>query len=255
MHRQRILLAAFTLSLVTITPRHEAAAQEAAVMAAREQSGKPAPSTFPVTSTIYDFDSLGNALLLQSDNRNVDLTFTGQPWGIYRSDSATDVSNQIGGTNASAWTLNLSRSNSRLVNLTLNRLSGSGPTGTYALPAVVISKCFDPSGATTGDQNWFNITAADPNCSLRVNFTIGGTNYALTMSPLYDSPQPTGRATVTCTQASGNSCFAWSVVPNLTPSSINPNPTVANLFSVGRNGAFTFVGQYALTYRAHVTYP
>jgi uncharacterized protein YchJ len=42
--------------------------------------GKPAP-VVDVTSTIFDQDSLGNPLQLQSDDRNADLTFTGQPWG------------------------------------------------------------------------------------------------------------------------------------------------------------------------------
>jgi hypothetical protein len=119
----------------------------------------------------------------------------------------------------------------------------------------VHNHCFDPTGATTNPQNWFNITTSDTNCSMKVVFAIGKTSYWLVMSPLYDSPQPTGRATVTCTQMSGSSCFAWTIAPNVTQGATNPNPTVANLYSLNRNGTLNFIGQYALTYSVNVTYP
>jgi len=113
------------------------------------------------------------------------------------------------------------------------------------------SICFDPTGATTNPQNWFNITTSDPNCSMSVKFTLSGTLYKLVMSPFYAN---TGRAIVSCTQASGASCFAWSVLPNLTQSSINPNPTVADLYFASKSG-FKLVGTYTLTYCVNVTYP
>lgn len=249
MYRQTILLAAllaaFILSIGAIWP-------------SSGQVGKPAP-VVDVTSTIFDQDSLGNPLQLQSDDLNLDLTFTGQPWGIYHTDSSTSVSNQIGSTNDDRWTLDLSGSTSRSVNLTFSRLPGfsSGFTDTKSLHAVVFSQCLNPDGGATGDINWFSITTSDPNCSMRINFTVGKTNYALVMSPFHDTPLPTGRAIVTCTSPSpdGKSCSGWTVLPNQIQSSINPNPGVANLYSISRNGAFNFIAQYYLAYSANVVYP
>lgn len=264
MRKQRLLLsallAAFMLSIGAIGPERTAA-QMAAPAASSGQVGKPAPAA-DVTSTIFDQDSLGNPLQLQSDDLNIDLTFTGQPWGIYHTDSSTSVSNQIGSgspTNDSRWTLDLSGSTSRSINLTFSRLPGfsSGFTDPKSLHAVVLSQCFNPDGGAIGAINWFTITSSDPNCSMRINFTVGKTNYALVMSPFHDTPLPTGRAIVTCTQPSpdGKSCSGWSVLPNQTQSSINPNPGVANLYSISRNGTFNFIAQYALAYNVNVVYP
>ncbi len=264
MYRQRILfaasLAAFILSIGAIGPGHTAA-QMAAAAVSSGQVGKPAP-VVDVTSTIFDQDSLGNPLQLQSDDLNVDLTFTGQPWGIYHTDSSTSVTDQIGSgspTNDSRWALDLSGSTNRSIKLTFSRLPGfsSGFTDTKSLHAVVLSKCMNPDGGATGAINWFSIITSDPNCSMRINFTVGKTNYALVMSPFHDTPLPTGRAIVTCTRPSpdGKSCSGWSVLPNPTQSSINPNPGVANLYSISRNGAFNFIAQYYLAYSANVVYP
>ncbi len=265
MYRKRFLLAVLLVasiaSVVVVTSHHRVTAQSAPAAAAPGgQRVKPMPApVYNVTSTINDFDSFGNAFQLQSDDMNVNLTGTGQPYGIYQTDSTTNVISQLDGQGecSTECTLNLFMNNSpsRSVKLTLSRLSGSGPTGSYSLHAQVHSHCFDPTGATTNPQNWFNITTSEPNCSMKVTFTIGRTNYFLVMSPLYDSPQPTGRAIVTCTQVSGNSCFAWSILPNLTQSTINPNPTVANLYSANRNGTYTFIGQYTLTYSLNAAYP
>ena len=265
MYRKRFLLAVLLVasiaSVVVVTSHHGVTAQSASAAAAPGgQKVKPTPApVYNVSSTIYDFDSLNNSLQLQSDDLNVNLTGTGQPYGIYQTDSSSNVISRLDGqgecSTECTWDIFTDSSTSRSIKLTLSRLSGSGPTGTYSLHAHVHSHCFDPTGATTNPQNWFNITTSEPNCSMKVVFTIGRTNYFLVMSPLYDSPQPTGRATVTCTQVSGNSCFAWSVVANLTQSAINPNPTVANLYSANRNGTYNFVGQYTLTYGANVTYP
>ena len=247
------LLAAFMLSIGAIGPGHMAAQ--------KGQMSKPAP-TANVTSTIFDQDSLGNPLQLQSDDLNVDLTLTGQPWGTYHTDSSTSVSNQIGGgspTNDDRWILDMSGSTSRSVKLTFNRLPGfvSGFTDTKTLHAVVFSQCLNPGGGAVGAIDWFSIVTSDPNCTMRINFSVGKTNYTLVMSPFHDTPLPTGRAIVTCTQLSpdGNSCSGWSVIPNPTQSAINPNPGVANLYSVSQNGAFTFIAQYYLTYSANVVYP
>ena len=257
MRRQSMLLAAslaaLIISIVAIAAPRRATVQGAS--ATVRGQGKPTPTpAYNLTSTIYDFDTLGSPLQIQSDDLNVNLTGTGDSYGIYQTDSATNVFSQF--TNSeSTWNLAAGGSTSRSVNLTFSRLTGSGPTGgPNSLHANVISRCFDPTGATTNAVNWFAITTSDPNCSMRVNFTLSGTQYALVMSPTYSN---TGRAIVSCTQVSGSSCFGWSILPNPTQSStINPNPTVANLYSVNpRNLKETFVGTYTLLYRASVTYP
>jgi hypothetical protein len=266
MHRQKILIAAslavFIVSIVAMTPRHTATAQGAAAAAkAGGQGGKPTPTPqYNVSSTIYDFDSLGTSFQLQSDDLNVNLIGTGGLYGIYKTDSSTNVINRIDGDgcvgNNCDGSLYLDDSTTRSYRLTLNRLSGSGPTGTYSFHGHVHCVCFDPTGATTNTVSWFSITTSNPNCGMRVRVPLNNTNYTLLMNPRYDSPQPTGRATVTCTQQlPGGSCVAWTISPNLTQSSINPNPTVANLYSISRNGTYNFVGQYTLTYSVNVTYP
>jgi len=225
------------------------------------QRAKPTPApVYNVTSTINDFDSIFNPLQLQSDNLNVNLTGTGGAYGIYQTDSSTNVINRIDGDgcvgNNCDGSLYLDNSTNRSYRLTFNRLSGSGPTGTYSFHGHLHSVCFDPTGATTNTVAWSSITSSNPNCGMRVRVPLNNTSYALIMGPRYDSPQPTGRATLTCTQQlPGGSCVAWTIAPNPTRSSINPNPGVANLYSISRNGTYNFVGQYTLTYSVNVTYP
>ena len=266
MHRPKFLfaasLAAFILSIVTLVPSQGAKTQGAADVAARGgPSGKPTPiPQYNVTYTINDFDSLFSPLQLQGDDLNVNLTATGGTFGTYQTDSATNVTSRIDGDGCAGnncdGSLYLDNSTNRSYRLTLNRLSGSGPTGTYSFHGHLHCVCFDPTGATTNTVDWFSITTSNPNCGLRVRVPLNNTNYALLMNPRYDSPQPTGRATVTCTQQlPGGSCVAWTIVPNPTQSSINPNPNVANLYSIAKNGTYNFVGQYTLTYSMSVTYP
>src|SRR6185503_6307192 len=94
-----LALAALIVSIVAMTPRHSAMAQGAAAASAQGgQGGKPKlPPQYNVTSTIYDFDSLFNPLQLQSDDLNVNLTGTGGLYGIYQTDSLTNVTNRIDG--------------------------------------------------------------------------------------------------------------------------------------------------------------
>lgn len=266
MNRQTFLfaiaLAALIVSIVAMAPRHATSAQVAVAAAAPGRpGGKPTPiPQYNVTSTISDFDNLGNPFQLQSDDLNVNLTGTGGLYGIYKTDSSTYVTNRIDGDgcvgNNCDGSLYLDDSTNRSYRLTLNRLSGSGPTGTYSFHGHLHCVCFDPTGATTNTVPWFSIATSNPNCGMRVRVPLNNTNYVLLMNPRYDSPQPTGRATVTCTeQLPGGSCVAWTVVPNPTQSSVNPNPGVANLYSIRKNGTYDFVGQYALTYSINVTYP
>lgn len=211
-------------------------------------------SSTNITTTIYDTNLDGSVSLLQSDDLNPDLSATGGAYGIYQRSDITGVIDRLEGFQNSDSDLHLENSTTRWISLTLSRLSGSGPGGAYFLHARVISRCFDPTGATTNTVNWSSITTSDSNCAMRVNFVIGGTQYTLVMSPSYAN---TGRAVVSCNLASGGSCVDWSVATNLTQDGvINPNPGVANLYSIApRNGKQVFIGTYYLTYRMHITYP
>ena len=221
-------------------------------------NAKPTPTPTPsrdVTSTIFD-KTVGDTTFLQlrSDDLNPDLSFTGGGFGRYQSSTATGVVSDFEGYQNSDWDVHLENSATRWINLTLSRLSGSGPTGDYTLHARVIARCFDPTGVTTNTLSWSSITTSNPNCSMHVNFVIGGTQYGLIMSPYYAN---TGRSVVSCNVVSSGSCVDWTILPNLVQGNvINPNPTVANLYSVdAHNGKMTLVGTYYLTYRMHVTYP
>jgi len=222
-----------------------------------EAKGKPSPSPTPshqTTSTIYDksVDDL-TFMDLRSDDLNPNLTPSGGAFGIYGTSTTNLVYDRLEGAYWSDWSLHLEDSATRWISLTLNRLSGSGPTGVYPLHARVISRCFDPTGQTQDTVGLPSITTANPNCSMHINFTVAGSDYGLIMSPYY---QDTGRATVYCNTVSGGQCVNWSIVPNLTQDSvINPNPLVADPFLKGRAGKLTLVGTYSLTYRIGVTQP
>jgi|GEM_PF-1506353 len=257
-----LALAVSIVAIVALTPRHVATVQAASTAATPGgQRGKPTPPPqYDVTYTVNDFDSFFNPLQLQSDDLSVNLTATGGNHGIYQTDPSTNVTSRIDGDgcvgNNCDGSLYLDSSTNRSYRLTLNRLSGSGPTGTYSFHGHLHCVCFDPTGLTTNTVDWFNITTSNPNCGMRVRVPLNNTSYVLLMNPRYDSPQPTGRAIVTCNQQlPGGSCVAWTVVPNPTQSSINPNPNVANLYSISKNGTYNFVGQYTLTYSMNTTYP
>lgn len=227
-------------------------------LAAAAERGKPTPSPSPspnTTSTIYDKSTDDTTFLdLRSDDLNPDLTISSGTFGTYGTNSTNNVIDRLEGYNNSDWSLHLENSSTRWIGLTLNRLTGSGPTGTYNLHGRVISRCFDPTGATTDTTNWRSITTSNPNCSMHVNFSIAGTDYALVMTPYQAN---TGRAIVSCSVLNGGQCVEWNIAPNLTQDSVvNPNPTVAILFSIApHNGKQTLVGTYALTYRMRLTFP
>lgn len=258
LRRQSIILAAaFCITAIELLAAKPIAQMQERVPATA-QVGKPTPSPTPspnVTSTIYDKSMDDSTFLeLRSDDLHPDLTPSGGTFGTYGTNSTNSVIDRFEGANNSDWSLHLENSTTRWIGLTLNRLTGSGPTGDYTLHGRVISRCFDPTGATTNTVSWLSITTSNPNCSMHVNFTIGGVDYALIMSPYYTN---TGRALVSCNVLSGGQCVEWSVVPNLTQDSVvNPNPTVANLFSFApHNGKQTLLGTYTLTYRIRLTFP
>ena len=219
-------------------------------------AAKPTPMPTPIlTSTIFDRTTDDSAFVdLRSDDLNPDLTASGGTFGIYGNSTTNSTVDRLEGYNNSDWSLHLENSPTRWISLTLNRLTGSGPAGDYALHARVISRCFDPSGATVNTASWPSNTTSNPNCSMHVNFTISGTAYALIMSPYRAN---TGRAIVSCNLLSGGQCVDWSIVPNQTQDSVvNPNPLIASLVShAPHNGKETFIGTYSLTYRMRLTRP
>src|SRR5437868_6882197 len=99
-----------------------------------------------VTSTVFDTDSNGASVLLQSDDT------AGPGSATYATSSATGVVSQIAGYALYDWDLSLQNS-SRGFYLTLQTTTGSWipglPTGPYFYSGRLISRCFDPTGATT----------------------------------------------------------------------------------------------------------
>ena len=243
--------------LATIPPRATLAQANArdllaATGSGSAQRGKPSPTPTPtpdVTSTVYDTSSTGDPLLLQSDN----LYASGAPGSAVYASGAGVIS-RIDSYGNSDWDLRLADS-TRGFYLTLNPVSGSVapglPSGPTFYNGQLISRCFDPTGATTNVFSWFSISGANPNCAMRVNFNYLGNGYSLVMSPYQAG---TGRAEVYCNAhaLSDGSCVDWTILPNLSVS----NATIANLSSINaRNGKETLIGAYYLTFRVHVTAP
>ena len=255
--RQPLLLITF-FSMALLITLTAAPSKRFGTVTTAAPAGKPSPSPTPAnntTSTIYDKSVDDTTFLdLRSDDLNPDLTPSAGAFGTYGNSATNSVLDRFEGASNSDWSLHLENSSTRWISLTLNRLTGTGPTGVYTLHARVISRCFDPTGATQNTMGWPTITASDPNCSMHINFSLSTTDYALIMSPYYDN---TGRATVSCNALSAGQCVDWTIVPNLTADSvINPNPLVGDLFSFApHNGKMTLVGTYSLTYRVHLTSP
>jgi hypothetical protein len=184
---------------------------------------------------------------LQSDN-----LYAAPGYAVYA--SGAGIISRIDSYGNSDWDLRLGDS-TRGFYLTLNPVSGSGAAGLPSGPTFyngqLISRCFDPTGATTNVVSWFSISGANPNCAMRVNFNYLGNGYSLVMSPYQAG---TGRAEVYCNAhaLSDGSCVDWTILPNLSVS----NATIANLSSINaRNGKETLIGAYYLTFRVHVTAP
>src|SRR5690242_15599141 len=100
-------------------------------------AAKPSPSPTPsnnTTSTIYDKSVDDQTFLdLRSDDLNPDLTPTGGSFGIYGTSSTTNVVDRLEGYQNSDWSLHTEDSATRWISFSLNRLTGSGPTGDYVL--------------------------------------------------------------------------------------------------------------------------
>lgn len=204
------------------------------------QGGKP-PRSSPinVTSTVHDYTDSTN--LFQN---------------LLRSDATDQASYATGGNVRSQifsfWYLDLRSQTARSVYLTFSAtVSGPSnplPDGYYN--AEVLSRCYDTNGNIV---DFLSVNPSNNRCSLRVDFTLGGSSYVFVMSPA-SQYAGTGWATVVCnaTNTSG-ACMNWTITP--TPSTQVSNATVANLYSVGHAGKEILIGSYHNTYRIDVTNP
>ena len=204
------------------------------------QGGKPNRSSpINVTSTVHDYDSTNLVQnLLRSDNA------AGQ--ALYA--TGGNVRSQIFGF----WYLDLTSQTTRSVYLTFSDyVSGQMnplPDGYYN--AEVISRCFDTNNNII---DFLSVNLSDNRCSLRVDFTSGGTTYYFVMSP-ESQYAGTGWATVVCNSAPNGACVSWTITPTTTGTNA-ANATVATLNKVSHGGRLTLVGSYHNTYRIDVTNP
>jgi hypothetical protein len=205
----------------------------------------PTSTDINVTTTIFDADASGNALLMRSDD------FNGTGFATYTTSSAhgsslTSFINTDGG-----WKLLLANQTTRTVYLVLASQGIAGvPDGNYYASVEAYARCFDASNTrvsilamASGDSNG--------NCTVGLDFTAGSTKYKLALGPDYDADSPTGRATVTCTAATNGSCTGWTIAPNsstattfaLTNGQVVSAPR-ANLYAYGQRGSLIFRGSY-----------
>jgi len=216
-----------------------------------------------VTTTIHDYDSAGNQLMLRSD----DYSSSGQ--ATYTSSCTKRTSCLYSDfTSIGELEVQLYKQSLRTIWITPNDPVGSEPAGPpsgyYWNNASIRSDCFDQNGNVV--PLW-NIVTSSGNCKLGLNFDSGGTNYKLLMSPFPFSGSgdgtprcpstgcpPTGLATVTCNQVSGSPCVSWTIVPNVGAANAN----IANLYrQASSKGTITwiYIGQYYNTFRIDVTNP
>ncbi|HJX93060.1 MAG TPA: hypothetical protein VJ372_21375 [Pyrinomonadaceae bacterium] len=254
------LLSILTLLLIATLLFSGAAVQTAsATVSGAKPGGGSAPYVGPVTSVIFDYDLLGNQLLMRSDDANgvgqaTYTTLTG------KGANAPAVNSAI--LSDGKWQLSMNDQSGRSVWITPNQgIDGSQPTappaGYYAIQKAY-SVCRDQS---ENPVPFPNLTNGSGNCSLAVNFFFGGILYKLIMRPdeLDGTVCPsggcpaTGLAFVTCNAVSSNQCVNWTITPNSTA----PIVGVANLYSyTGPRGTpWVFIGQYNNTFRINAAKP
>jgi len=251
-----ILLSILTLLLVATLVFPEATAQTAT---AAKPGGGSAPYVGPVTTIIFDYDLLGNQLLMRSDDYNgvsqaTYTTVTG------KGANAPAVGSEI--LSDGKWQISMNDQSHRSVWITPNQGIDSSqpaapPAGLYAIQKAY-SVCRDQSENPVPYPNLVN---GSGNCSMAVNFFFGGVLYKLLMRPdsLDGTLCPpsgcpaTGLSQVTCNAVANNQCVNWTITPN----SSAPLVGVSNLYQYGgpRGASWVFIGQYYNTYRINVAKP
>jgi len=202
---------------------------------AEKTAGKPAPTTIPVTTTLYDRDAGGNLLLTRSDDYNGP--------GLATYTEVNRMTSHIGATGA--WMMYIGNQSVRTVYLVLGSQGIPAPDGYYYQNVEIYSQCFDSADNQIGILS-MGAGESNGNCSFGMDFTSGRTKYKLTMVPT--SPG-TGRAIVTCNAVTGGSCSDWTIVPN----AVAPNAGVAYLYHFSNNGGLIFDGVYHNSYSVRLT--
>lgn len=221
----------------------------------------PKPATaINVTSTIFNADLNGTALLTQSDNYN------GVGQASYTTIKGTRgagnlVTSEI--TVDGQWKLALSDQAGRTVYITPNipvdglQPSSVSPAGYYVIQKAY-SNCRDAAGTIIP---YPNLTNGSNNCSMAINFFFNGILYKLLMRPgaLEDTTCPTGGcpatglAKVTCNAVTSGKCTNWTLEPNAAAANVG----VVNLYSYtgDSTGPWVFIGQYRNTFRMNAVKP
>jgi hypothetical protein len=197
-------------------------------------ASKPAPTTIPVTTTVYDAGASGTPLLTRSDD------YSGNGFATYT--SVSNMTSQIG--TSGAWNMYIGNQTARTLYLVLASQGIPAPDGYYWQNVEVYSQCFD-QGDTAVGLLAMTSGASNGNCSFGMDFTSARTKYKLVMGP---TAPGTGRATVTCTAAVNGSCTTWTIAPN--PDAANAG--VANLYTFAHNGSLVFYGVYRNSYAVAV---
>jgi len=213
-----------TRTIVTAALVISAACSDQAVMpisppfgAASAAKAPPQPPAPIVTSTVYDADASGAALLTRSDD------FNGTGSATYT--TANNITSHI--SESGAWVLYLGNQTARTIRLALASQGIPLPDGNYSSNVELYSQCFD-SSTTQISILAMAAGAIYGNCSFGIDFSSGNTKYKLVMSPKFAG---TGSAMVTCNAVAGAYCTRWTIVPN--PNAANAG--VANLYTFSQS--------------------
>jgi len=215
-----------------------------ALLISGSAAAKPAPDTFNVTITVYDTDASGAPTHIASDDYN------GQGYAVYNSLNDPNTTTHV--WSGTKMFLDLYDQSNRTLYINADDpLPGNplGPVpGKYWQNVELYAGCYDANNNLIPLQT---ITTSNGNCRVGVDFNSGGVEYKLDMGPVQPLPGPaTGWAYIQCNSVSAGNCVNWTVTPNLN----GPNPKVANLYLLSKDGS-TFLHQYYNSYRIGFTNP
>lgn len=187
----------------------------ASAVAADSKNPPPGPVDVNVTTTLYDADALGNALLTQSDDYNG----TGLATYSFIPGVHGGLTSVVGANGA--WQLYIGNQKVRTLHLMLAEAGLPFADGFYWSSVEMAGGCFDAAGNVLNMQ-LLTAGASYDNCSLILDFDIGRTTYKLAMGPKFAN---TGRASFICNAVTGSYCTNWTIQPN----DAAPNARVAIL--------------------------
>ncbi len=201
-----------------------------------------------VVSTLYSADPNGSAVTVQGDNLSGPAVYLNTPESCTLAPPKIAKTCIIMSLLPNDWYLRLKSDSGRTIYLNFVALDGPDESALdgYYLGAAVTTRCFDANNSRIDIPIVVAPGTSYSRCSLRVNFTSNGISYTYAMGPTYNG---TGWSTVTCTVGIG-SCTEWTITP--TPESTGPNPNVANLYSVTKQGS-TLIGTYKMSFNVLLT--